>query len=171
MKNTIYIISGPAGAGKSTTSKQIATRLGKSAYIEGDLIDHMVIGGHEKPWLSQYHTDLIWRNIEALTKNFIKEKHDVIIDYVAFPWNARRISEAFANADIVVKYAVLIVEEAELLRRDAERKPEHQMGPRSVAGLHEILESKPGERHVLNTTSMDVETVIHEIMTNERFVV
>ncbi|CAG9621918.1 hypothetical protein BACCIP111883_02709 [Sutcliffiella rhizosphaerae] len=36
--NKIYIISGPAGVGKSTTSKDFAEQFDHSAYIEGDLI-------------------------------------------------------------------------------------------------------------------------------------
>ena len=66
MGSMIYIISGPAGAGKSTTSKMIANRLQKSAYIPGDEINHMVVGGYEKPWLSPFHTHLIWLNIASL---------------------------------------------------------------------------------------------------------
>lgn len=34
----LYIITGPAGVGKSTISRQLASRLKKSALVEGDLI-------------------------------------------------------------------------------------------------------------------------------------
>ncbi|MGG0791270.1 hypothetical protein ABE132_21725 [Peribacillus simplex] len=37
----IYIISGPAGVGKSTTSRRLAEQFDHSAYIEGDLIHYL----------------------------------------------------------------------------------------------------------------------------------
>lgn len=169
--NSIYIISGPAGAGKSTTSKRIAKKLQKSAYIPGDEIDHMVIGGYEKPWLSQYHTDLIWLNILSLTKNYIQHGYDVVIDYVAFMKNADYILNGLRGYDVSIKFVLLKVREEELLRRDAERKPEFQMGQRCIAGLHEILDTNPPVNHIIDTTSTHVEAVVDEIMRNDDFYV
>ena len=42
----LYIITGPAGVGKSTISKKIAESKKKSVLIEGDDIYHHVIGGY-----------------------------------------------------------------------------------------------------------------------------
>ncbi|WP_245629952.1 (d)CMP kinase [Domibacillus robiginosus] len=41
----IFILSGPAGAGKSTVSRKLAEALRKSTYIEGDTINHMIVRG------------------------------------------------------------------------------------------------------------------------------
>ena len=38
----LYVITGPAGVGKSTVSKRLAQNLSKSALIEGDEIYHQV---------------------------------------------------------------------------------------------------------------------------------
>ncbi|MCD9021834.1 AAA family ATPase [Cohnella silvisoli] len=171
MKRSVYIISGPAGAGKSTTSKKIAERLSKSAYIEGDNIDHMVIGGYEKPWLSQYHTDLIWLNILSLTKNFLNQDHDVVIDYVAFMKNAEYIVNAIREWDVSVKFAILLPNGEELLKRDAERIPEYRMGLRCIAGLEEFRQSNPPIKHIINSTYLDVDTVINDIMNNDDYLI
>lgn len=72
MTNRIYFISGPAGVGKSTTSTALAERIKRSAYISGDLISHLPVSGHEKPWESVQAKKLVWENLIALTKNFIK---------------------------------------------------------------------------------------------------
>ena len=169
MSRTVYIISGPAGAGKSTTSKLIASLLTRSAYIEGDVVDRMVVGGYEMPWLSQYHTDLIWKNILSLTHNYLQHDHDVVIDYVGFPHQALFIRKAIADPAVTVKFVVLIVDEEELLRRDAERKPEYQMGHRCIAGLQEIIHSNPSPNHRIRTTHLGVDEVVKEIMENPRF--
>mgnify|MGYP001186290391 CR=1 FL=1 len=171
MAITVYVISGPAGAGKSTTSKTIAARLPRSAHIEGDVVDRMVVGGYEMPWLSDYHTGLIWRNIESLVRNFVRERHDVVIDYVAFPHNARAIAEALRGQDVAVKYVVLVMKEDELLRRDALRAPDYRMGERCLAGLREIRESRPDDRHVLDTTEMTVEEAVEAILEGTNWIV
>ncbi len=171
MRRTIYIISGPAGAGKSTTSQMIAAKLEKSAYIPGDEIDHMVVGGYEKPWLSQYHTDLIWLNILSLTKNFLNHEHDVVIDYVGFMKNAEYIARELQGWDVSIKFIILMTNEQELLKRDAERKPEYRMGHRCIAGLHEIIESKPPIKHIIDSTYLEVEAVVNEIILNDSFTI
>ncbi|WP_254865359.1 hypothetical protein [Solibacillus isronensis] len=48
--NKVYIISGPAGVGKSTTSKELTKKFKNSAYISGDNISHMHINGRKNPW-------------------------------------------------------------------------------------------------------------------------
>ena len=48
---------------------------------------------------------------------------------------------------------------------------EHQMGHRCVAGLHEILDTNPPAKHMIDTTSMQVKYVIDEIMRNDDFYV
>ncbi|XID94854.1 AAA family ATPase [Paenibacillaceae bacterium WGS1546] len=169
---TIYLVSGSAGAGKSTTSRRIASRLERSAHIEGDLIDHMVIGGHEKPWLSRFHSDLIWRNLLALARNYVEHGHDVVVDYVAFPRNAEAFAEAFRGQDVTVKYVVLLVtDEDELLRRDAQRESRYRMGRRCIEGMKEIVASRPKERHVLNTSALAVDAVVLDIRGNDRYIV
>jgi nucleoside-triphosphatase THEP1 len=54
--NKVYIISGPAGVGKSTTSKEIVKTLKNSAYISGDYVSHMHVNGRKKPCESKEKT-------------------------------------------------------------------------------------------------------------------
>ena len=42
----LYVITGPAGVGKSTVSKRLAQNLSKSALIEGDESYHQVQKNH-----------------------------------------------------------------------------------------------------------------------------
>jgi Mg-chelatase subunit ChlI len=64
---TVYLVSGPAGVGKSTTSRALAKILPNSAYISGDVVSHMHMNGRKKPWESQSELSLIWQNIWRLT--------------------------------------------------------------------------------------------------------
>lgn len=45
MSRNLYIISGPAGVGKSTTSKLLVQTLDRSAYISGDDVSHYPVKG------------------------------------------------------------------------------------------------------------------------------
>ena len=59
----LYIITGPAGVGKSTISREIAKRSDRSALIEGDEIYHLVCGGYESAWKEKNHLDIFWKNV------------------------------------------------------------------------------------------------------------
>lgn len=56
--SNLYIITGPAGVGKSTISKEIAINKEKSVLIEGDDIYHQVIGGYVPAWKQGNHLDI-----------------------------------------------------------------------------------------------------------------
>lgn len=76
---TVYLLSGPAGVGKSTTSNVLVTALKNSAYISGDVVSHMHVCGRQKPWESQKESSLIWNNILSLTQNFVHNGGDECI--------------------------------------------------------------------------------------------
>lgn len=53
--SNLYIITGPAGVGKSTISKKLAQLKDKSVLIEGDEIYHQVVGGYIQAWKEGNH--------------------------------------------------------------------------------------------------------------------
>ncbi|MFJ5771674.1 AAA family ATPase [Psychrobacillus sp. NPDC093180] len=107
--NKIYIISGPAGVGKSTTAKSLAEQFVQSAYIEGDSINHMVVGGYLPPWKSEESLALVWENIADLSINFVKANKNVIIDYVAFPEEVEKLSQRIIAEvqNVEIRYVIL----------------------------------------------------------------
>lgn len=167
---TVYVISGPAGIGKTTVASLLSDSLSQSALIEGDLINQMVRAGHIKPWLSQKHLDLIWKNIACLAENFLATGMDVVIDYVAFPYDLNFLHKELIRWGPEMKYAVLLAAEDELMRRDQLRDPREQMGERSITLLKRFQESGVNPNHVLDTTSMSAAEVVKTIMASERFI-
>lgn len=175
MNNTVYIISGPAGVGKTTTSQQLVRQFAKSAYISGDDISHIPVNGRGLPWLDQDSLDLIWNNILSLTSNLLDYGFDVVVDYVTFPEEAAWLAEKSKHRDIKVVYVVLLVDQETIVLRDRLRPEEDQMGERSLILLQEFdSNGSLSDRHKLYTQHYSVEQlpeIIKEIIHNEKYIV
>lgn len=171
----IYIISGPAGVGKSTTSKMLAESFEHSAYIEGDVINHMVVGGYLPPWKSEASLELVWKNIADLSINFIQAGKNVVIDYVAFPEEVELFSQRVSSQmpKVEIMYVVLWADRDELLKRDAERIKDHQMGERCLELVREFEEKGVKQRYlydITHTQPSNLEQVMKEIKSNSAFI-
>ncbi|WP_396129196.1 AAA family ATPase [Exiguobacterium mexicanum] len=107
MARKVWIISGPAGVGKSTTARRLAQDMKKSAYVSGDDISHMAVSGRERPWESEQANDLVWKNIVALTENFVEAGYDVVVDWVSFWQDVKRYTAHWIEQGIEVRYVIL----------------------------------------------------------------
>ena len=171
MKRIIYIVSGPAGVGKSTTAQKLAEVLKKSAYISGDLISHMPVSGREKPWESVEAKELVWSNVVALTNNFLAAGYDVVIDWVAFWGDVNKNTAHWREKGIVVKYVILWAEEDIHLNRDLQRPIDIQMGNRVKILRDEFLSLNVPPIYFLDNTVLDVEETIQFILSKEDFLI
>ncbi|SCW66671.1 AAA domain-containing protein [Paenibacillus tianmuensis] len=169
---TVYLLSGPAGVGKSTTSQALARCLNNSAYVSGDYVSHMHVNGRQKPWESKLELSLIWNNILSLTRNFILNEIDVVVDYVTFPDEAYWLRDKLKDLTDNVVYTVLWVDPETLLKRDQLRLPEHQMGERCLILMEEFKQSGLKNNNLLDTSQKspdDIQQVIEEIMNNKQY--
>ncbi|MEC0091938.1 AAA family ATPase [Paenibacillus macquariensis] len=169
---TVYIVSGPAGVGKSTTSSRLVSVLKNSAYISGDDVSRMHINGRQKPWESKLELSLIWNNILSLTQNFILNGIDVVIDYVTFPDEAYWLKDKLKGLTENIVYVVLWTDHETLLKRDQLRLPEHQMGERCLILIEEFKESGFKDIHLLDTSQTNADAihlVIEEIVNNKQY--
>ena len=172
MNQKVYIISGPAGVGKSTTSNELVKTLEQSAYISGDYISHMHINGRKKPWESEWETALIWNNILDVTRNFLEYGTDVVIDYVTFPEEAAWLRNNLKDLDAAIHYVVLWTDNDTLVKRDQTRNPENRMGERCLVLVDEFKESGLDEKYLFVTdtyTPADMAGVIDDIVNDMRF--
>ncbi|QJD83226.1 AAA family ATPase [Cohnella herbarum] len=173
MKNTVYIISGPAGVGKSTTSQRLVQQLNKSAYISGDDVSHIPVNGRGMPWLDQDTLDLTWNNISSLTKNLLDYEYNVVIDYVAFPNEVKWLSQQLRNREVRIVYVVLMVDKETIKFRDRLRPEGEQMGERSLILLEEFdNDTELMDKNKLYTHQYRVEQlseIIEEILKNDKY--
>ncbi len=171
MTNKIYFISGPAGVGKSTTSTILAERIKRSAYISGDLISHLPVSGHEKPWESVQAKKLVWENLIALTKNFIKSDFDVIIDWIISLEDIRIYAPELFSLDVEMKFIILWTDENVNVNRDKTRSENEQMGERVKILRTDFLSEKNQHLYFLDTTHLEPKDVVTSIMEEKSYLI
>jgi len=169
----VYIISGPASVGKSTVAKSLAKQLTQSAYISGDLISRMHVGGRKKPWKNKQESVLIWYNILSLTKNFIMFNIDTVIDYATFPNEAMWLYKHLKNIHVEISYVILWTDQQTLLIRDKLRPAHQQMNERCLTLHSQFLKANIDQKHLLDTTNYspnETSFITNKIMTHPTFI-
>lgn len=165
----LYIITGPAGVGKSTISKELAKSYNKSALIEGDDIYHQVIGGFVQAWKEGNHLKTFWKVCVNIIKTYLEDGFDVVFNYIITPENLELIKTAFK--DYNVKFVVLITDEATLLARDKERPKDCQMGQRCLTLLNSFKNRNYNSRNILDTSNLSVNETVDIIKNDIKFAI
>ena len=165
----LYIITGPAGVGKSTVSKKLAEKCSKSVLIEGDEIYHQVIGGYVPAWQEGNHLEIFWEICFNTIKIYLKNEFNVIFNYIISPEKIELIKKEFSEFEI--KFVVLMTDEKTLLLRDGQRDDYCQMKERCVVLLNKFKNRNYNKNNVLDSSGLSVEETVEIINGDRRFVV
>ena len=164
----IYLITGPAGVGKSTISKMIAENLEKSVLIEGDDIYHLVAGKSYMPaWKEGNHLNFFWDNVTLLIKNALKFDYDVVFNYILNKKDIERIKNNFSNEKI--KFVVLLVDEKTILERDKLRPEDCQMRERCLILLDNMKKAGFDKNNIIDTSNLTIDETYKIILNDNRF--
>lgn len=165
----LYIITGPAGVGKSTISKKLAENKSKSVLIEGDEIYNQVVGGYIPAWKKGNHLELFWNICFDMIDKYLVAGYDVIFNYIVTLDVYSKIKENFKKYQ--TKFVVLIVDEKTILLRDKERPADCQMKKRCIVLLNSFKNTKYEKDYFLDTSNLSVEETVNIIENNNKFLI
>ena len=164
----LYIITGPAGVGKSTISRKIAESKKKSVLLEGDDIYHQVVGGYVQAWKEGNHLNIFWKVCISIIRAYLEDGYDVIFNYIVTPTPLKQMQEEFKDYDI--KFVVLLVDEKTLLLRDKERPEDCQMNERCIILLNSFKNNNYKKQNILDTSNLTVNETVDIIEDDNRFI-
>ena len=164
----LYIITGPAGVGKSTISKKIAKSKNKSVLIEGDEIYHQVISSYVSAWKEGNHLDVFWDVCINSIKTYLSYGYDVVFNYIITPDILERLKKEFK--EYTTKFVVLLSDEETLLKRDKQRPEDCQMNQRCLILLNSFKNKDYKQDNILDTTNLSIEDTVNIINTDNRFI-
>jgi chloramphenicol 3-O-phosphotransferase/ADP-ribose pyrophosphatase YjhB (NUDIX family) len=137
----VIIVTGPAGAGKSTVARALCGRFARAAHIDVDLLRwRMIVSGYVRPeaaYGADTEAEEAWRqlalrarNAAALARNFAVDGFTAVIDDVLE--RCEELDMYLAELDgLDVAFVTLLPDAASLRARDEGREPEQRMGERS----------------------------------------
>lgn len=165
---TLYIITGPAGVGKSTISQGLAKRSQKSALIEGDNIYHQVIGGYAQAWKPENHLKTFWKICINTIKIYLEDGFDVVFNYIISPKNIELIKSSIQNYNI--KVVILLTDESTLLSRDKQKPINCQMNERCLTLLNNFKNRNYNPKNILDTSNLSIDETLNIIENENRFI-
>ena len=166
--SNLYIITGPAGVGKSTISKKIAESKKKSVLIEGDEIYKQVVGGYVQAWKEGNHLDVFWKVCISSVKIYLENGYDVVFNYIVTPMQLKQLQEEFKNYEI--KFVLLLVNEETLLLRDKNRPEEFQMKERCIILLNSFKNNNYNNQNIIDTSNLTIDETAYIIENENRFI-
>ena len=164
----LYLITGPAGVGKSTISQILARKSKKSVLIEGDDIYHQVISGYKSAWEEGNHLQVFWKICENMIDTYLSYDYDVIFNYIFNVENFQMFNEKFKKYS--KKFVILVTDEETIVKRDLERPLDCQMGERSLILLRNFKNKPFDRKYYLDTSNLSIEETVCEIESNNSYI-
>ena len=120
MRGSVIVLTGPPGAGKSTTARTLAGTFGKAVHLHTDDFWHYIVAGAIPPYLpesdEQNHT--VVRAIVNAAYTYAEGGYTVVVDGIVGPWMLGHYREGLrAHSGLPVHYVVLRPDRQETLSR------------------------------------------------------
>lgn len=166
----LIVITGPAGAGKSTVAEALCARFERAVRIEVDVLERMVRRGRVSPVPPitdrverARQADITRRNVAALARNYIGGDFTVVVDDVFEQREDFDYQLMFLDG-LDVALVTLLPSPEVVATRDQSRPPDQRMGRRSL-DLHAIFSANSEDRGIrLDTSALTVDETVDAIL-------
>ncbi len=121
----VILVTGPAGAGKTSVARAICERFDRMLHIDVDTLRHWVVAGYRHPWADDRQAAeqrlLATRNASAIARESVTMRYAAVIDDVVTSEVAGQYRETLAGLAVPVHFVTLLPSLEVAVTRDAGR--------------------------------------------------
>jgi tRNA uridine 5-carbamoylmethylation protein Kti12 len=156
---SVLILTGPPGAGKTTTARILAERADRAVQVESDRFFDFIRSGYVEPWKreSAEQNEVVMRIVAGAAAAYASAGYFTIIDGIVLPgFFFEPLRDALHEAGHEVSYAVLRAPLNVCVARAAARDTQPLADPQVVERLwHDFADLGPLSRHAVDLDAED----------------
>jgi predicted kinase len=110
----VIVVTGPPGAGKTTTARLVADALSPSVHLHADDFWDYIRTGRVEPYLpeSRAQNELVMQVVAAAAFGYARGGYQVVVDGIVGPWFIDGFRVFAARGDVALHYFVLRPDES-----------------------------------------------------------
>jgi tRNA uridine 5-carbamoylmethylation protein Kti12 len=163
----VLILTGPPGAGKTTTARLLATGSERAVHLESDMFFHFIRAGYIEPWKAESHEQntTVMRIVAAAAAGYANAGYFTIVDGIVSPrWFFKPLRDALQTAGHTVAYAVLRAPAAICASRATTRETGQITDIAVLEGLwRDFADLGSLERHVIDSDNRSAAEIADEV--------